>query len=319
VLYLAVAAAAAAATFGWRALAPCGLGDCPPPTAAPPPRDRVAVALAPSDDPTATPADETVGRADGPAVPTPPAEDDRPLGTNRIDTLLAAERGDPAPAIADPTTRIVRTTTPRPVPAATPTVRAPAAVASAVRTAARPSPVATPLPEATADTVERDAPEIIIVERPPLPRRDGWIARAERDAFDPRGEPRAEEDVDDEPDLSGRWLLTNAIEDTSYGPYAGMRIRFRVRLEQHGDRIVGHGEKFTVDDKPVPPSQRTPIMLEGSIRGRDVTVSFVERGTRRASHGGFHWRVSPDGKRLQGTLDSSAGNARGRSHASRDG
>jgi hypothetical protein len=114
-------------------------------------------------------------------------------------------------------------------------------------------------------------------------------------------------------------MVTNAIDEAEVAAFAGLRIRFRVRLEQHGDRIVGRGEKFTVDDKPVPASQRSPIELEGTVRGRDVLVRFVEHGSRRTSSGGMRWRISPDGDRLQGTFGSTAAGARGRSLASRDG
>jgi hypothetical protein len=121
------------------------------------------------------------------------------------------------------------------------------------------------------------------------------------------------------PNLTGRWLLTNAIDATNVPAFAGLRIRFRLELEQHGERLTGRGVKFTVDDKPVPPSQRTPIELEGTVRGRDVVVRFVERGTRRVSNGAFRWRLSPDGERLEGSFGSTAARSRGRSHASRDG
>jgi hypothetical protein len=182
-------------------------------------------------------------------------------------------------------------------------------------------PSATPLPEEPIDETIGAEPSSgrVVERRAPPRRRDGWVTRADRDTYDPRDDAVPYDDEDAVPDVSGRWLLTNAVDATSYGPYAGMRVRFRVRLEQHGDRIVGRGEKFTVDDEPVPPAQRSPITLEGTIHGRDVTVRFVERGTRRTSEGGFRWRVSPDGKRLQGTFESTAAGARGRSHASRDG
>jgi hypothetical protein len=325
-LYLVVAALAAAATFAWRALPPCGLGACAPTEPPARVRDRVAVALAPSDDrdgapasPAATAEPAAAAERTPAAEPAPTADGGERLDTNRIATLLAGERGTTL-AETDAPTRPVPIRTAPPTPA--PTVhRAPSAVATVHHPIAVPSPLATALPEEPIDETigaatsdEARPAERIASAR----RRDGWVGRAERDAYDPRNDAR-DRDEDGRPDVSGRWLLTNAIETTTHAPYSGMRVRFRVRLEQHGERVVGRGEKFTVDDRPVPPAQRTPITLEGTIRGREVTLRFVERGSRRTSRGGFHWYVSPDGRRLQGTFESTAAGARGRSHASRDG
>ncbi len=305
-VYLMVAVVTATMTFAWRAVAPCGFR--PSPTAVsdmPPLRDTVAVALAPqgetdpSDDPAEAPAME------------PTSDQVERLDTTRIDGILAAQRATPIAEVGVPP----RAPTPRRAPVGKPTVvRAPVAAATIVL-----RPTATPLPEPTSNAAfEGDAPPIVVEPPPPRPRGDGWVARADRDRYDPHDDVEPADETDSEPDVSGRWLLTNAIAATSYGPYAGMRIRFRVRLEQHGDRIVGRGEKFTVDDRPVPPGQRTPIEIEGTIEGREVSVRFVERGTRRTSSGGFRWRVSPDGKRLQGTFRSTAAGTEGPSHASRE-
>ena len=114
-------------------------------------------------------------------------------------------------------------------------------------------------------------------------------------------------------------MLTNAIHRTSHPAFRGLRIRFRIELEQHGDRITGRGRKFTIDDRPIPPNQRTPIVLEGTVHGRDVVMRFVEHGSRRDSNGGFRWRISSDGQSLEGTFDSTAADAAGPSHAHREG
>jgi len=119
--------------------------------------------------------------------------------------------------------------------------------------------------------------------------------------------------------LSGRWLVTNAIDATDYQAFSGLRIRFRVHLVQRGESLSGYGEKFTVNDEPLPSSQRSPIELAGTVRGRDVLVRFLEHGSRRVSSGGFRWRLSEDGRTLQGTFDSTAAGTHGRSHASREG
>ena len=120
------------------------------------------------------------------------------------------------------------------------------------------------------------------------------------------------------PDLSGRWLVTNVVDATTHSRFAGLRIGFRIEIEQHGDAITGRGEKHAVDGRPVPRRQRTPIAFEGTVQGRDAVVRFVEHGTRRVSQGAFHWQVSSDGADLEGTFQSTAAGSRGRSRAHRE-
>lgn len=119
-------------------------------------------------------------------------------------------------------------------------------------------------------------------------------------------------------DLSGAWLVTNTIQETTRGAFRGLRIRFRVELRQEGSRLTGQGRKFTVDDRPVAPGERTPIDLEGAIRDQDVELRFVEHGRWRTTRGAFHWRISSDGERLVGTFDSTAAGSAGASSARRD-
>lgn len=120
------------------------------------------------------------------------------------------------------------------------------------------------------------------------------------------------------PNLSGHWLVTNVVDRTTYSRFAGLRIGFRIDIEQHGNAITGRGEKYAVDEQPVPRRQRTPIAFEGRVHGHEAVVRFVEHGTRRVSHGAFHWRISPDGANLEGTFESSAAGTHGRSRADRD-
>lgn len=120
-------------------------------------------------------------------------------------------------------------------------------------------------------------------------------------------------------DLSGAWLVTNTIQETSRGAFRGLRIRFRVELRQDGSRLTGRGRKFTVDDRPVAPGERTPIELEGEINDRQVVLRFVEHGRWRTTRGAFRWWISPDGDRLVGSFGSTAAASTGASSARRDG
>jgi hypothetical protein len=120
-------------------------------------------------------------------------------------------------------------------------------------------------------------------------------------------------------DLSGPWLVTNTIQETSRGAFRGLRIRFRVELRQDGSRLTGHGRKFTVDDRPVAPGDQTPIDLEGEVSDQQVVLRFVEHGRWRTTRGSFRWQVSSDGERLVGSFGSTAAASAGASSARRDG
>ena len=115
--------------------------------------------------------------------------------------------------------------------------------------------------------------------------------------------PGREEDWEqdsDLPDLSGRWELSNRIEETNYPDYLGLRLGYHIVLEQDGDRLRGQGQKWSENGRSSPESQRTPITFTGSIEGDEVVLRFTEQGARRSSGGRFHWRLMPDGRRLRG-------------------
>ncbi len=135
-----------------------------------------------------------------------------------------------------------------------------------------------------------------------------------------RGPPDESEERDVEPpedDLSGWWELTNTIESTNYEQYRGLRLGYRLQLEQDGDRIIGRGQKWTEDGRPVSPGARSPIGVTGRIEGGRVVLRFTERGARRSTGGTFSWQLSPNRAALRGMFSSDAANASGSSVARR--
>jgi hypothetical protein len=127
-----------------------------------------------------------------------------------------------------------------------------------------------------------------------------------------REERRREES---EADLSGWWELTNTIQSTNYSAYQGLRLGYRVQLEQDGDRITGRGQKWSESGRPVSAGARSPIILSGRIDGRRVTLQYTERGARRSTSGSFSFTLSPDGSALRGSFSSTAAAASGGSVA----
>ncbi|HEV2853168.1 MAG TPA: PBP1A family penicillin-binding protein [Thermoanaerobaculia bacterium] len=141
-------------------------------------------------------------------------------------------------------------------------------------------------------------------------------ARADRDKED-REEDRVEEASSVADDLSGWWEMTNTIQSTNYADYKGLRLGYRIQLEQDGDRIVGRGQKWSENGRTLPASARTPLTVNGTIDGNKVILEFRERGAKRTTTGRFSWTLSADRTALRGSFQSTAADASGRSLAVR--
>jgi len=144
------------------------------------------------------------------------------------------------------------------------------------------------------------------------PRR----ARADEDeSLGQDGEPGASGPK--QADLSGWWEVTNTIQSTNYPAYKGLRLTYRVQLEQDGDRLTGRGQKWAEDGGPVSAAARSPISVTGRIEGRRVILQFTERGARRSTSGSFSWIVTGDAGALHGSFQSTAADTSGGSVARR--
>src|SRR5207247_1074486 len=77
------------------------------------------------------------------------------------------------------------------------------------------------------------------------------------------------------------WMLANRIDATDYAPFQGLRVGYHLTLRQDGARITGEGEKQTENGAPLPPGQRSPIVVTGRLEGGVVTLHFPERGALR--------------------------------------
>jgi 1A family penicillin-binding protein len=118
-------------------------------------------------------------------------------------------------------------------------------------------------------------------------------------------------------DLSGWWEFNNQVEQASYQPFVGLRLGYRIQLEQEGGRITGRGQKWSENGRTLPASARTPITLTGTVEGGQVTLHFTEQGTQRASGGRFDLRLSADRTALSGGFRSGAADTRGITFAGR--
>ncbi len=117
-------------------------------------------------------------------------------------------------------------------------------------------------------------------------------------------------------DLSGEWSLTTRVDSSTYNRYKGLTLGYALQLQQHGNRITGFGGKVSENGRALPAASRTPIALEGTVRGQRLELEFIETGSLRTSGGTLVMDVGDDGS-LQGRFSSDAAQSRGTAQATR--
>ncbi len=98
--------------------------------------------------------------------------------------------------------------------------------------------------------------------------------------------------------------------------YRGMQLCFALDLTQSGDRVTGFGVKFEQDGELLSGRPRTPVSLNGTVRGDVLTVTFTEHGDQGLSRGSALFERDRAG-RWVGLFESDAAAASGRSVMSR--
>jgi penicillin-binding protein 1A len=151
--------------------------------------------------------------------------------------------------------------------------------------------------------------EVAVVE----PKREKNPVKADEEDAEEKEAEEEEASVD----LSGWWELTNRIASTNYKDFVGLRLGYRIKLEQDGNRITGSGQKWTEDGRTLGGSARSRIRVSGRIEGDTMTLEFTEQGSKRASGGGFELKLSGDRSTLRGDFWSDVANTRGSTLARR--
>jgi hypothetical protein len=227
------------------------------------------------------------------------------------------ERSTPTPERAAPSMQPAPPETERATPPSEPATLPQERQAAAEQTTAtqRPARAAAPPERATApvDVARQPSPAPMTVSTQTLREPD---ARAATRVAEANASAEAMAVGRPESDLSGTWTLTNRIESTSYEPFDGLNVGFQLELRQEGSRVTGIGRKWMENGRPLPPSARTPIAVEGILTDGKLELSFTERGIERTSSGMFVFDVN-DATTLSGTFSSDAANSQGTSLARR--
>lgn len=116
-------------------------------------------------------------------------------------------------------------------------------------------------------------------------------------------------------DVSGWWDLSNVVESSTVDDFRGLRLDYRLHLNQDGNRISGEGEKRAENGRQIPDGSRTSIEVSGVIDGNQLRLDFTEYGSRRTTGGRFVLRLRENN--LSGSFSSSAAGSSGRSSARR--
>ena len=118
-------------------------------------------------------------------------------------------------------------------------------------------------------------------------------------------------------DLTGNWNVVNTVHNSSYRSFQNLRIGFALSINQTGKTFTAKGQKISENGRSLPASERTPIQLNGAIKGDRIEATFLEQGSSRKTTGRFVWKIDRAGGRLTGTFASSAARASGESTAKR--
>jgi hypothetical protein len=117
--------------------------------------------------------------------------------------------------------------------------------------------------------------------------------------------------------VSGDWTITNTIQSTSYHPFQGLALGYRVILMQDGTNISGSGEKWSENNNWLPPLAHTHITIKGFVKGNHISATFEEDGAVRKSVGTLEWTYQSSPERVTGSFTSTAANSRGSSAGER--
>ena len=170
--------------------------------------------------------------------------------------------------------------------------------------------------EIRADTVRAEQAAGADPSLPPAQATTATPTRGETDAAALAAESTSSGTREAATNLDGEWTLSNEVQSSSLATFRGLRLEYRLRLQQNGAHVTGEGEKISENGRPLRRSARTPITLAGTIDGDRVSLTFLEKGRKRESGGTFQLQLIEDGT-LRGAFESDAARSRGQAVARR--
>jgi hypothetical protein len=117
--------------------------------------------------------------------------------------------------------------------------------------------------------------------------------------------------VEELPDLTGRWTITNTVTSSAGGQYDGEEYVYSVGVMQAQDHgLSGDGEQTLYNGKPA--RSRFPITITaGKHTSKQIKANFKIQGNREFTGTLWLTRNENDPKRLAGTFEYTAGGTKG--------
>lgn len=122
------------------------------------------------------------------------------------------------------------------------------------------------------------------------------------------------------PDLTGTWYVQTTTQETTYNPYRGLVIRYKILITHDGTQIMANGEKigevFQGRVHEHTGKGKTPIRLSGFLKMSEsgsgkIELNGQEDGIKRKVFATAFSLDYIDDSFLSGTFSSTAANAEG--------
>ena len=110
-------------------------------------------------------------------------------------------------------------------------------------------------------------------------------------------------------DITGEWKLKFRIQESSYSQYVDKVAEYKVYFIQEGNKINGQGEKWKFDEKFVPYSEHSPLIIEGKYKNDTIYCKYILKGSLRETTGNF--KAFYDNGKLIGSFSGTGADAKG--------
>lgn len=112
--------------------------------------------------------------------------------------------------------------------------------------------------------------------------------------------------------ISGSWEMKFSILESSYKPYIGKSMTFKLFFTQKKGEIEAKGEKWWIDDKEIPFEQHDRMELKGTIiDGNKLSCTYTLHGNRRETIGNIEGEISDNAKSILGTFYGTVADSKG--------
>lgn len=112
--------------------------------------------------------------------------------------------------------------------------------------------------------------------------------------------------------VSGSWTLTKVVERSTYNPFVGLRLAYRLNLiEGRAGEVEGTGELWSENGEEVTGLNHLIMKLSGYFDGNVLRLKFEVAGRERPTTGALVLEYDEQASQWHGLFDHSAGASSG--------